>query len=501
MTRSNRFLYGVSWGYVNQLVMAAAGLYLTRFYLGALGGSIYGLWIVGLQLLAYLTLLDLGVVALVPRETAYALGNDRRELPRLIGETLSIAVWQMPIIALLALVAWWSLPADWSALRGPVALTFAVFVASFPLRAFPAVLQGLQDFSFLGKLHFLTWALGTAASVAGLKAGLGLYALGVGWIVTTLALQIGSFLRLRAVFAADLPARLLRPSLQAVKGRLSKSVWVTVSQVSQVLLVGTDILILGKLLGPTAVVLYSCTGKLVQLLVNQPQTLTQAALPGLAELKSTKDLPAIRRVSEALILMVMLASGAIVVTVTAVNGGFVRWWVGESQYGGAALTLLLVTNMAIRHFTTTLVFSLFCFGHEKAIALIGLADGLLTLALSLVLTPKLGLAGPAVAALTSGLLISLPQVGKRLAAELEVKFLELARPLIGWSWRFAILAAVSVGILRTLMPTPWAVAGAAAAVGAAYALLMVPVVRASVLMRYLEPAWDRTVGARLRRAR
>ena len=130
MTRSKRFLYGVGWGYLNQFVMAAAGLYLTRFYLGALGSTLYGLWIVGLQILAYLTLLDLGIVALLPRETAYAAGADRKQLPGLIAETISISCAQAPLLALLSVVGWLCLPASWTSLKGPLSLTFAAFVFS-----------------------------------------------------------------------------------------------------------------------------------------------------------------------------------------------------------------------------------------------------------------------------------------------------------------------------------------------------------------------------------
>ncbi len=502
MTRTKKFLYGVGWGYVNQFVMAAAGLYLTRFYLGALGKSFYGLWIVGLQILAYLTLLDLGLVALLPRETAYALGGNRGRLPALIAETVSLSSAQAPLLALLSLVAWFWLPVEWATLKGPLAFTFAAFVFSFPLRTYPAVLQGLQDFSFLGKAHFITWALGTVASVAGLWAGLGLYALAAGWIVTQGTLFLSCYVRLRSEFASDLPTRIALPTWALAKARFAKSGWITLSQVSQVLLVGTDVLVLGKLLGPGTVVVYACTSKLVQLLVNQPLTLTQSALPGLSELKSSQDLGAIRRVSESLTLLVMLVSGAIVAVVLAVNGGFVRWWVGTEQYGGNALTLLLVLNMTVRHYATTLVFSLFCFGHEKALALIGIADGVLTLGLSLLLTPRFGMLGPVIASLLGAVTLSIPLVARYLAHDLRLSFFGMLRPLVAWTWRMTALGAVAAMVLWGRPPRgPLEVGAVTAVMATIYALLMLPIVKRSSLLLYAQPVWDRTVGLALRRAK
>jgi hypothetical protein len=51
------------------------GLWLTPFMLTHIGQRDYGLWLVGAQILAYLMMLDFGIVALLPRETAYAMGR------------------------------------------------------------------------------------------------------------------------------------------------------------------------------------------------------------------------------------------------------------------------------------------------------------------------------------------------------------------------------------------------------------------------------------------
>ena len=50
----------------------------------------------------------------------------------------------------------------------------------------------------------------------------------------------------------------------------------------------------------------------------------------------------------------LLISGAIVAVVLAVNGPFVTWWVGESRFGGTALTALLLGGMLVRHLNATL---------------------------------------------------------------------------------------------------------------------------------------------------
>src|SRR6266852_7135418 len=72
--RTKRFIAGASTGYAYQLMVMVAGLWFTPFLLRYLGQHDYGLWAVGMQVLGYLLLLDMGVVALLPRETGNATG-------------------------------------------------------------------------------------------------------------------------------------------------------------------------------------------------------------------------------------------------------------------------------------------------------------------------------------------------------------------------------------------------------------------------------------------
>src|SRR5829696_9288754 len=102
MTRTQRFLGGFTIGYVHMAVATAVGLWLTPFLLMRLGANTYGLWLVGTQIIAYLLLMDLGIVALLPREAAYVTGRtgrlDAPELRQLIEKALTLACVQTPVV-------------------------------------------------------------------------------------------------------------------------------------------------------------------------------------------------------------------------------------------------------------------------------------------------------------------------------------------------------------------------------------------------------------------
>jgi len=182
--------------------------------------------------------------------------------------------WQAIGLALVCVLVWHFLPAEWQALRGPLGLVFVAFVALYPLRVAVAALQGLQEHPFLAKIQLLGWTLGTCTTIALVVADAGLYALVAGWIVGLAVPSAAAMWRIRGRW----PRRMPTPSSD-VRQYFHRSIWVSVGQVAQVLLAGSDVLLLGRLLGPAAIVPYACTGKLVTVFANHPQLLMHAAQP------------------------------------------------------------------------------------------------------------------------------------------------------------------------------------------------------------------------------
>ena len=131
--RLARFAGGLGLGYLHTLAVLVVGLWLTPFLLRQLGSHDYGLWLLASQVLVYLALMDFGVVALVPREVAFAMGQRprparhpscrirgrsgrRRRPPHHRPGDMADACGRRSSAA----VAVWLLPADWDLLRRPV---------------------------------------------------------------------------------------------------------------------------------------------------------------------------------------------------------------------------------------------------------------------------------------------------------------------------------------------------------------------------------------------
>lgn len=492
MSRTRRFVGGLGFGYAYFALVMLVGLWLTPFLLGRIGQQDYGLWLVASQLLAYMALLDLGVVGLLPRETAYATGGaaDQGDRAARIGRALAIARtivrWQLPLVALAALATWMVVWYESPRLAIPFAFILIAFVLLFPLRLSQATLQGLQQLPFLGQAQMVGWAAGTIAIVALVLAGAGLYALAAGWILTQVIVLVASRLRVRR-HLADLPPAPRAP-IEEVRSFAGRAGWISVGQIAHVLLFGTDLLIVGKLLGAAAVVPYACTAKLVTVLANHPQMLMQTAMPALSEMRAGREHERMFDASTALTVTILVASGAVATVVLAINGGFVTWWVGPSQYLGFPVTLALVVTLLVRHWNLTATSVLFCLGHERRVSLANLAEGVATVAAVAVLVPQLGLLGVPLGALAATVAVSLPWNLRKVAASMDVPLRVLVAPLWPWFWRWTLLAGGSAFAGQYLRPSGvLEIGGLGAAVAVVYVAVMAHGLWRSALGRFVRP--------------
>lgn len=493
MGRTQRFIRGVGFGYAGQVLATLVGLWLTPFLLMRIGKHDYGLWLVGTQLIFYVGLLDFGVVALLPRETAIATGragnlSEAKDLPTIVGQTARLVFWQTPIVAIAAAVVWFFLPAEWTGLRQPIAVVLGAFVLTFPLRIFGAVLQGLQDFGFLGKAYIVAFALSTVVTVGCVLAGLGLYSLALGWAALQLTSAAANWYRLLKDFPGVLPSSLPKLGHEVARLRLRQGFWISTNQVAQVLLTGTDVLIIGKLFGPVAVVPYVCTAKLISVMSNQPQLLMQAAGPALSQMRAGESRNRLPQVCIALTQAMLMISGAVVCVVLATNQGFVERWVGGEQFGGLMLTALILVNMLLRHWNVTFGYALLSFGYEKRLCLTALVDGLITVGAIVLFVSVYGLAGAPVGSILGVACVSLPLNIRALAKESGVSMFGLVRPLMPWFARFAVLAVTAAAIARVWTPaTLPLIALTAVAVCLMYAAAMFPVALREPLGTYIRP--------------
>lgn len=492
MSRVRRFVAGAAIGYLGSAITALIGLWLTRFYLRSLGQGTYGLWLLGAQVIAYASLLDLGIVSLLPREVAATVGRSggstTDDLSRQTGEVTRIVLWQVPILAAVLALVWMALPSSWQPLRGPLATVFVGFTLLFPLRIPQAVLSGLQELAYLGWVQLGSWAVNALLTVVLVLGDWQLHSFAFAFLASQLVSAALCLHRLRSRHRSAFPSRLPHLSWTSARRLAASGAWVTVNQIAQVLLAGTDVLISGALFGPIVTVTYACTAKLASLLGGYPSAFMQYAGPGLSELRATASRERLATVTGALSQAMLLLSGGVALVVLAVNGGFVTWWVGPERYGGLALTVAFVAQMMLRHWNVSVGYALYSFGYERHLAIVAIVDGLVTTACSIGLARHMGLVGIPLGSVIGVALVSLPANLSRLAAEMRAPRRSTMFLHAPFAARLAPAAAVAIAIDRYRVPdTVPALAAAAVLVTACYIALMLPHALRAPLGPYLRP--------------
>jgi O-antigen/teichoic acid export membrane protein len=485
VTRTAKFLTSIRFGVVNQVVTALGSILLTPYFLSRVGDAPYGVWLMSSSILGYLSLLDLGAAAILPREIAIAHGKELAGNAR--GKTPTTVVWaigllQLPLLALACAICYGVF------LRGrddgAMALLLASYCFLFPFRIFNAVLVGRQDFAFLGYLALAQWLLSSAVSILLMHWNPSLFALSSGWLAGQLLVTGLSALRLTLRYRADVPEFLKPPSLATIRDWLSRSTWVTLGNLAYLLRMGSDLLVIGHFLGSKAVVVYSCTVKLPLFLSQLPQQLLSSARSGLFELVGLADTPRLRRVSSSL-EQLALGSAAFVAGLSIVlNESFVGVWIDATKFGGLTLTVITGLHVVARHYAIGVNAVAFALGHERALGITALVDGCLALGLMTLGVPSLGLVAAAAAPLISVCLVSIP-VGLHLTGRgMERSSAGWAAATIPWLVRVGALLAVACFIAWSRPRLETAIAGALG-VGIGAVVLYAPLLLNGPIRDYL----------------
>jgi O-antigen/teichoic acid export membrane protein len=492
MSRTRSFFGGAIFAYLYQACSMVIGLWLTPFYLRTLGSNDYGIWLIGMQVLVFLLLCDFGVLAVVPRDVARAHGKEQSEagsgeLPMLIGQTIKVVGVQTLLVALVSFGVFFFRPPTTAAIRGPITLALFVFVLTFPMRLFPAVLQGLQDLKFLGQLRLWMWAVSTAVSVVLLILGARFWALACGWSLQQIVHDLVAFRRLRRVRPDLLTAAVLKSTGPFTWRWFLRGLWVNVGQIGYGLSAGTDLMIIGRALGPATVVVYSCTVKLITVLQNQPQILASVALPGLSHLKASEPRQQVLHKTISLTQAMLVLIGGVFCIVLTVNQQFVMVWLGPKFFGGIELTYILLLNFLVRQIDYTLSMALFAFGYEKPLTIRTLLDGIVSFGLALVLVRHFGLVGVAIGTLCGGLCVALPTDVFLYMREFKLSFFGLLRPYAPYLWRFAVVGIAGLAFAAQFhAPNFFNLAMITTFVVLAYSLLVLPYAWRTPLRGYVE---------------
>lgn len=214
------------------------------------------------------------------------------------------------------------------------------------------------------------------------------YALGTGLGVIATAFVLRD--KLRRIFS-DFCFKLVKPILSTA--------WpFAISGVLGILMINTDILLIGVLLSAKDVGLYSASDRIIQILYLIPSVISVSVLPLFSRIAG-EDNVKMRRVMENIIGVTMLVAIPISIGGAILGENIISFLFG-SAYSGATLTFrILILTLMINFPAVILSSAIFSYNHQKSLIVNSVIGGFSNVLLDLILIPRFGITGSAVATL------------------------------------------------------------------------------------------------------
>ncbi len=401
-----RILGGVASNYIGKAITVGTWVVLTPFILGHLGPREYGIWTLIGSVVGYGALLDFGIGGAVIKYVAeYRAREADNEARALVATALRLYAVLGLLAVVLAVVlaplfpALFRLSSEDGALASRIVVVMGITLGvSLPCSTASAVLRGLQRYDLVNLFAAIGALAGALGTVAVLQLGgglLGMVAINLPLILLLQALQV------RAI---DRAAPELRFGWRGAERRLA---WTVLSYSSSVFVIQaagqlqskTDEIVIGALLPVSAITPYALARKLAESAQLVTDQFLKVLLPLASELHAGDDherLRALYIVSTRLTLGIVLPISCVLIFLA---GPILTLWLGPAYASGAPLVIILTIASAIATSQWPAGNVLQGMARHRVLAAMALGNGLLNLALSLALAPRLGLLGVAIGTL------------------------------------------------------------------------------------------------------
>lgn len=403
----------VTAGWASIVVGVAFAFVLAPLTVRTLGDVHYGIWTLLMQITGYLWLFDFGVRESVVKFVAqYHAADDRDQIVSVVRSAVSIYLMvTLATLACAVLVAaglpyLFNIPPEEVTTARVTALLVGGTVAqSFVFNVFVGVVMGLQKFFLISRLGiFFTVGRGVVMYLL-LKAGFGLITLALVQFLTTLTSNLIVY-RLARRELPYVSIRLVRPTRAEAMKLFNYGKYVLVSNIGDKLVFATDSIVIG-VFQPIAALTYFAIGAT---LIEQLRTFVATMGAILNPLSSGLEA---RRENHALGLVVTTGAKAAVILGLPFCVGFIvlgrlfiSLWMGPEYAGEAGMVLAVLAAghlIGLPYYMISGV--LFGLGRHRVVAWSRVFEGIVNLALSVMLVRRYGVVGVAIGTVVPHVLV------------------------------------------------------------------------------------------------
>jgi O-antigen/teichoic acid export membrane protein len=402
-SRSATILRNITSGWVVLVVNTAVSFILAPIVVNSLGSVYYGVWTLLNQFTGYLWLFDFGVRESVVKFVAqYHASGERERLETTVRTAISLysLVSLAALAAVTAMVAAlpyvFNIPDDAVAVARLAAFVTGANVAqSFLINVFIGVLMGLQRHYLVSQAGVCYSLLRVVGTYVVLKAGYGIVGLSLVYLGLSLAYAV-LIVRFCLVYLPEIPLRPSRPVRSEVSRLLHYGKYVFLANVGDKVVFATDAIVIGMFLPIAFLTPYAIAGTLVDNMRMMVRAMGTVFNPLTSGLRAVGNEAALGRVLQTGAKGAMLVGLPICIGFITLGERFVSLWMGDAHavLAGRVMTLLSIGYIVGMPYYTILGI-LNGLGAHRLFGILRIVEGLINLALSVVLVNVVGLEGVA----------------------------------------------------------------------------------------------------------
>ena len=380
----------------------ATSFFLTPFILHRIGDVAFGLWTLMVSVTGYYSLFDLGIRnAIIRYVSRFAAKHQFDEMSGVVSTSIvSYSVIGMLVLALTVLGAWkldflLRMPTAWSGSAKILLLTFGIGTAvCMPLSVFGGILEGLQQFAWIGGVQALASVVRALLIVWALSSGYGLLAIGF----ISVGVNILSYLPYLVVSFRICPElRLRRAYVDPGKLRMLASFGIVTFWIgiANRLRFQTDSLVIGSFLSVELISIFAIGSKLVSYTTELVQAMAQVFTPMSSHFHAKGDMDSLRRILITGNRYASLIIFPLMAVLLLLGKSFIRIWVGPAYSSSYTVLAILLIPMSLYVAQATSTKVLYGMGRHHKLALVLAVEGGANLVLSIVLLHWYGIFGVA----------------------------------------------------------------------------------------------------------
>lgn len=414
INRTKRVFWGVFadifWHAVFIIVTFAATPIILQF----ISESLYGFWIASLSVFGYLGMFDLSIGMALTHFMARSSDDSESDLSALI----STAFFSFIVLGLLVLAIGWGISShipSWFHVSESnfysAIWAFRIIVIgralSLPLSTFSGMIIGSQHMAVETTIKRSTAIVGIVLSVMLLYFNAGLMALALAHLFTIMTGGLVSYLFCKYNYFSKIGIR-----VTAIKKDLIRRLWsfggyFQLGRIGEMVMACTDAILIGIILGTSAVTPYTLTSKLACIISLAIATkLPNALFPAFCQMFARGEMDKLQRsfIGLAYYSTRMAVVGSVFLLLA--NHYFIFLWVGEEFYGGDLLNFVFISWVAVNTIFHGIGAVLKASGDLKKWSIAVVFEGILNIILSVILIKPLGLVGVALGTTISRTLIT-----------------------------------------------------------------------------------------------